>query len=182
MLLNQVALDNASSQNLYDGYHTGKVGTSLYVAPELDKSYGKSFYNKKVDVYSLGIIFFEMCNGKFDTDMERIDTLLKLRKPEIIFPPSWDDKVLLQRSLVEKLLKHDPKSRPSCQEILEGHISHSQIEYEHLQQIIRQSLSNSKSKIYKYLISSCFDQVYHKIFHCLLFSFWYFIFFPKILF
>ena len=38
---------------------TSKVGTYLYLAPELDKGLE---YNKKVDVYSLGLIYFEMLN------------------------------------------------------------------------------------------------------------------------
>ena len=47
---------------------TGKVGTTLYVAPELEKrSGGRVKYSQKVDLYSLGIIFFEMCFSVQDT-------------------------------------------------------------------------------------------------------------------
>ncbi|KAK6635786.1 hypothetical protein RUM44_001040 [Polyplax serrata] len=151
--------NNASSQNIYDDYHTGKVGTSLYVAPELDKTFGKSFYNKKVDIYSLGIIFFEMCNGRFGTDMERIETILNLRKFEIILPQSWEEKLPKQKNLIKKLLNHDPKSRPSSQELLEGnYLPPGEFEYEHWQDIVRHTLANPTSKAYKYLIQSCFDQ------------------------
>lgn len=147
------------SQNIGD-YLTGRVGTSLYVAPELEKA-GKFFYNKKVDIYSLGIIFFEMCHGRFETRMERIQTLINLRKIEIILPPNWDDKVPAQRNLVKKLLDHDPNSRPSCQEILKGDdLPPAQFEWNHFQVAMKQTLTNPKSKAYKYLISSCFDQVF----------------------
>ena len=42
-------------------------------------------YDNKVDMYSLGIILYEMCYS-FDTGMERIETLENLRKPEIVMP------------------------------------------------------------------------------------------------
>jgi translation initiation factor 2-alpha kinase 4 len=39
---------------------TRSVGTVFYVAPEV-KSNVSGTYTSKVDMYSLGIIFFEMC-------------------------------------------------------------------------------------------------------------------------
>ena len=45
------------------------VGTPIYCSPE-QETVGLR-YDMKVDMYSLGIIFFEMCN-KFNTGMERI--------------------------------------------------------------------------------------------------------------
>ena len=50
---------------------TGQIGTAMYVAPELGASRLTS-YNQKVDLYSLGIIFFEMCYPPLATGMERI--------------------------------------------------------------------------------------------------------------
>lgn len=70
------------------GSHTGKVGTALYVAPELMGKAAKSIYNQKVDLYSLGIIFFEMCHRPFSTGMERVETLASLRSPKVIIP-AW---------------------------------------------------------------------------------------------
>lgn len=59
---------------------TGKVGTTLYVAPELGKrSGGRVKYSQKVDLYSLGIIFFEMCYKPLTTSMERVKVLGNLR-------------------------------------------------------------------------------------------------------
>lgn len=66
--------------------HTGKVGTALYVSPELTGKAAKSIYNQKVDLYSLGIIFFEMCHRPFSTGMERVETLVALRTPNITIP------------------------------------------------------------------------------------------------
>ena len=60
---------------------TGKVGTALYVAPELGKRGGlRVKYSQKVDLYSLGIIFFEMCFRPLTTSMERVHVLGNVRK------------------------------------------------------------------------------------------------------
>ena len=59
---------------------TGKVGTALYVAPELGNRPGvRVKYSQKVDLYSLGIIFFEMCYKPLTTSMERVKVLGNLR-------------------------------------------------------------------------------------------------------
>lgn len=52
-----------------------KVGTPLYIAPEQEKS---SNYDYKVDIYSIGILLFEILNH-FKTGHSRIKeiTLLK---------------------------------------------------------------------------------------------------------
>jgi len=68
------------------GSLTGQVGTALYVAPELSAETAKAIYNQKVDIYSLGIIFFEMTYKPLTTGMERVKILLNLRSKDIIFP------------------------------------------------------------------------------------------------
>lgn len=65
---------------------TGKVGTALYVAPELTGNASKATYNQKVDLYSLGIILFEMCSPKFETAMERVKVIAALRSPNVLLP------------------------------------------------------------------------------------------------
>jgi len=47
--------------------HTGNLGSHFYMSPEL--ILGKK-YNKKVDIFSLGIILFEL-HFPFSTNMER---------------------------------------------------------------------------------------------------------------
>ena len=58
---------------------TGKVGTTLYVAPELGVANGRVKFSQKVDMYSLGIILFEMCYRPLTTGMERVKTIGQLR-------------------------------------------------------------------------------------------------------
>nr|XP_022295127.1 eIF-2-alpha kinase GCN2-like [Crassostrea virginica]XP_022295128.1 eIF-2-alpha kinase GCN2-like [Crassostrea virginica] len=88
---------------------TTGLGTAHYIAPEIEMS---TAYNEKVDLYSLGIILFEMyC--KMDSQMERNKTLDKLREET-----SMDEtitKIPKQhrciRKAVSSLLKHDPCMR-----------------------------------------------------------------------
>lgn len=70
--------DIGESSTTADGM-TGKVGTALYVAPELAQGSTKLKYSQKVDLYSLGIIFFEMCYRPLPTGMERVKTVGNIR-------------------------------------------------------------------------------------------------------
>jgi len=72
--------ENTISKNTV---HTACVGTHLYMSPE---QMNGQIYNYKVDIYSLGIIFFELLTPFF-TDMERIMTLSNLKKS--IFPKDF---------------------------------------------------------------------------------------------
>lgn len=63
--------------------HTQAVGTQIYMSPE---QLGGLNYNFKVDIYSLGVILFELL-VPFYTAMERIKTLTDLRKN--IFPKTF---------------------------------------------------------------------------------------------
>lgn len=65
--------------------HTQRVGTSLYMSPEQAK--GQS-YNYKVDIYSLGLIFFELLNY-FHTETERYKVLQALKNNK--FPDDFVD-------------------------------------------------------------------------------------------
>ncbi|KIO29721.1 hypothetical protein M407DRAFT_226587 [Tulasnella calospora MUT 4182] len=92
------------------------VGTALYTAPEvLSRARGNANHSK-ADMYSLGIVFFEMCWPPFQTSSERIEVLTKLRMPAIIFPDTWQDKER-QRTIINKLLQHNPAQRPSALEL-----------------------------------------------------------------
>ena len=44
-----------------------------------------------MDLYSLGIIFFEMCYRPMSTGMERIKTLTSLRLPTIEMPDDFNE-------------------------------------------------------------------------------------------
>ncbi|XP_050546208.1 eukaryotic translation initiation factor 2-alpha kinase isoform X2 [Daktulosphaira vitifoliae] len=86
-------IESDEGDSSYDGkkkkfneQHTDLVGTQLYMSPE--QLLGMS-YNYKVDIYSLGVIFFELLNP-FNTEMERYQTLTRLRNN--VFPQEFSNK------------------------------------------------------------------------------------------
>lgn len=74
--------------------HTQRVGTSLYMSPEQAKGQA---YNYKVDIYSLGLILFELLNY-FHTETERYKVLqaIKNNKYPDDFESGFKDEVKLK--------------------------------------------------------------------------------------
>eukprot|EP01034_Spumella_vulgaris_P037927 gene37927-46800_t len=113
---------------------TGGIGTAMYSAPEQifegtqallvgsntgGKRTGNSrAYNEKADMFSLGIILFEMIHKPFDTAMERFLTLQDLRTKGIL--PSDVTHIGTEdlRTIVLWLVQQDPHKRPSANELL----------------------------------------------------------------
>ncbi|XP_055902335.1 eIF-2-alpha kinase GCN2 [Eupeodes corollae] len=144
-----------------EGTGTGKVGTTLYVAPELTGNASKSTYGQKVDMYTLGIILFEMSQPPFETGMERAKTILSLRTPAIIIPDSMlkDSKCEKTIQIIRWLLNHDPCQRPTAEELLASDlVPPAQLEANELQEMLRHALANPQSKAYKHLVARCLQQ------------------------
>ncbi|XP_053685295.1 eIF-2-alpha kinase GCN2 isoform X2 [Sabethes cyaneus] len=140
---------------------TGKVGTALYVAPELTGNASKSTYNQKVDLYSLGIILFEMSTQPLETGMERVTTLMELRSDSIRFPESMltDDNYTQRVQVIRWLLNHDPSERPTAEELLASElIPSARLEANEVEEIIRNVVSQPQSRNYKHLMAHCFAQ------------------------
>lgn len=70
-------------------------------------------YDHKVDMYSLGLILFELL-VPFTTQMERVQTLSALRK--LKFPPHFIRS--REYDLVLRMLSHNPNKRPETAEML----------------------------------------------------------------
>uniref|UniRef100_A0A8C4VIB6 non-specific serine/threonine protein kinase n=1 Tax=Falco tinnunculus TaxID=100819 RepID=A0A8C4VIB6_FALTI len=141
------------------GNLTGMVGTALYVSPEVQGS-TKSTYNQKVDLFSLGIIFFEMSYHPMSTASERIFVLGQLRLPTIVFPKDFDEvKHAKQRSVITWLLNHDPAARPTAVELLKSeHLPPPQMEESELHEVLHHTLANVDGKAYRTMMSQIFSQ------------------------
>ncbi|KAJ8923794.1 hypothetical protein NQ315_010376 [Exocentrus adspersus] len=85
--------------------HTVEVGTQLYMSPEQFQS---RIYDYKVDIYSLGLIFFELL-VPFSTDMERIKTLTDVKKNK--YPKDFSKKYPNEFILLQNMLCQDPNKR-----------------------------------------------------------------------
>ena len=92
------------------------IGTKYYCSPEQEKSKN---YDNKTDIYSLGIIIFEMFY-KFNSLMER-DITLRGIKEEQKYPDDMDDKCGKNvSSLVKRCTNYLPELRPTVKEILKS--------------------------------------------------------------
>ena len=158
-------LVNQSNQNSSLNVKSEIVGTPFYLSPEIqvksqDLSAKKITYTSKVDIYSSGIIFFEMCYPHPTTGMERFKILTNLRLPEVIFPS--DVHLYLsdqEQRLVKHLLNHNPKERPSSSELLESeYLPPLEIEEAKQQTMIKQVIQNTRSKQHKYLLNTLFNR------------------------
>lgn len=138
------------------GDMTRSVGTTLYVAPELRSVSGTS-YNDKVDMYSLGIMFFEMCEP-FGTAMERIRSLQAIREKEHELPPAYliSGSKAAQGKLIECLISHKPSERPSSTELLRSNILPLKIEDETIRQALS-GLSDPRSPYHQKMMSALFS-------------------------
>ncbi|KAK5857778.1 hypothetical protein PBY51_010998 [Eleginops maclovinus] len=92
--------------------HTGQVGTKLYMSPE--QLSGNS-YSHKVDIYSLGLILFELLYP-FRTQMERVRTLTEVRA--LRFPEVFSKNNMQELSMVRSMLSWSPGERPEAAEII----------------------------------------------------------------
>lgn len=139
-----------------DGDMTRSVGTALYVAPEL-RSGASGNYTDKVDMYSMGIIFFEMCHP-LKTAMERDQVIRKLRERKHTLPAEFEtSEKALQGSIITSLISHKPSERPSCGELLRSGKVPLQIEDEAVKEALK-ALSDRDSPHYAKMMAALFSQ------------------------
>jgi polo-like kinase 1 len=92
-------------------------GTPNYIAPEILDNHQKG-HSFQVDVWSLGVVMFTMLVGKppFE-DVDVKSTYQRIRDNAYAFPES----LYLSsgaKNLIQSILRHDPKSRPTVFELL----------------------------------------------------------------
>lgn len=91
--------------------HTQQVGTHLYMSPEQLRG---QHYDFKVDIYSLGLIFFELL-VYFGTEMERIKTLRNLRDGS--YPQEFPHNYPKEHELLQLMLSKQSAERPTTTEL-----------------------------------------------------------------
>lgn len=141
------------------GNMTGMVGTALYVSPEVQGN-TKATYNQKVDLFSLGIILFEMSYRPMTTGAERITVLSQLRVEPMIFPEDFAEyEQGTQRKVIEWLLNHDPALRPTAQELLKSELlPPPQMEESELHEVLQHTMANINGKAYRTMVGQLFAQ------------------------
>ncbi|KAI9457648.1 kinase-like domain-containing protein [Lactarius psammicola] len=119
-----------------DAEMTLEVGTKMYIAPEVQSPKKGPRNHTKADLYSLGIVFFEM-NYFFSTGAERIAVIEDLRKKDVIFPDDWDAHRTRQRQIISWLLRHNPDERPAALELSQSNLLPPRLEDEYFKGALR---------------------------------------------
>ena len=103
------------------------VGTFLYRAPEVSALHARGFadgikYGAPADIFSLGVVLFELFHPPFSTAMERATSIQRMREHNgraeglpTLFASSAPKAVL---ALLKSMLSSDPAERPSAAELL----------------------------------------------------------------
>ncbi|KAM3080996.1 eukaryotic translation initiation factor 2-alpha kinase [Clarireedia jacksonii] len=148
---------SSSSVTQNSGDLTRSIGTFSYIAPEIRSSVSSGPYTGKVDMYSLGVIFFEMCYTPL-VGMERAQVIDGLRSKQPVLPISFD-KVgkAVQADIILSLLNHNPRERPSSAELLQSRKLPVQMESETIRQTLA-GLSDSKSPYHQKMMSALFSR------------------------
>ncbi|KYQ91316.1 putative protein serine/threonine kinase [Tieghemostelium lacteum] len=145
-----------------DNQHTAKVGTLFYTSPEQEAgTSGDGGYDDKVDMYSLGIVFFEMWYV-FSTGHERVIVLNDLRN-KAKFPEEFERNHPRQAKLIRWLTEKDPLKRPSAQELLQSDLMPPKMEDEIIKNSIR-LVTNPTNQFYSTMLNSLFSP-YHQHLH-----------------
>lgn len=93
--------------------NTVGVGTPVYGSPE---QLSGGYYDEKTDVFSLGVMLFELFHPGFTTGMERMVTMRKVH--EGIMPSAWAEGNGELVEVLGRMLNRLPSRRPRAGEVV----------------------------------------------------------------
>ncbi|UPK95151.1 hypothetical protein LCI18_006086 [Fusarium solani-melongenae] len=149
----QFSVDKVAANTLETDDMTRSIGTAYYSAPEI-KSTVNGMYSTKVDMYSLGIIFFEMCYIPM-MGMQKADVLGQLRRVKPVLPSDFKPADKVQTEIVLSLVNHNPKERPSSADLLKSGKLPVQMESETIRRTLA-GLADPSSPYYRKMLSTLF--------------------------
>ncbi|PQK15440.1 hypothetical protein BB8028_0005g09530 [Beauveria bassiana] len=150
----QFTIDKAAATgHLETDDMTRSIGTAYYSAPEV-RSAAHGMYSTKVDMYSLGIIFFEMCYQPM-MGMQKADVIGQLRRHTPITPKDFKPAEKSMTDIILSLVNHNPKERPSSAELLKSGKLPVQMESETIRRTLA-GLADPNSPYYRKMLSSLF--------------------------
>ncbi|XP_021721682.1 eIF-2-alpha kinase GCN2-like isoform X1 [Chenopodium quinoa] len=132
---------------------TGQIGTYFYTAPEIEQGWPK--IDEKADMYSLGVVFFELWHP-FGTAMERHIVLSDLKQKGEL-PAAWVAVFPEQASLLRRLMSPIPADRPSAVELLQDAFP-PRMEYELLDNFLRTMQTSEDTSVYDKVVGALFNE------------------------
>lgn len=107
-------------------------------------------------MYSLGVIFFEMCYIPI-VGMQRAEVISQLRRSPPILPLDFKPAEASQFEIIISLLTHNPKERPSSLELLHSGKLPVQMESETIRRTLT-GLADPSSPYYQKMLSTLFSR------------------------
>uniref|UniRef100_A0A673GKL2 non-specific serine/threonine protein kinase n=1 Tax=Sinocyclocheilus rhinocerous TaxID=307959 RepID=A0A673GKL2_9TELE len=104
------AAENDNDQQLLE--RTKRTGTRIYMSPE---QANQTSYDRKVDIYALGLIYFELIWNLF-TLHERKKIWDEIRSRD--FPSQFSKKCNFEHKLIDRMLSPSPDERPDASELI----------------------------------------------------------------
>jgi serine/threonine-protein kinase TNNI3K len=96
---------------------TGVVGTTRWMAPEVIR--GEKYYTSKVDIYSFGLILWELIEGQLPFESTRWNHEIEKLVLRGVRPPVQTDLCPIRwNMLLVTCWQADPKDRPTIQEVI----------------------------------------------------------------
>jgi len=133
-LMGNVGTGSADEGNRAAGSETtGVCGTHFYIAPEIAQ--GDVNYDERVDIYSVGIIAFEVWHP-FSTAMERVTLLRDLRERGSM-PVEFENQNPAAAAFIRELLAVNPADRPTARQALRSELIPPTVGDEQLTDLLR---------------------------------------------
>ncbi|KAK4250333.1 kinase-like domain-containing protein [Corynascus novoguineensis] len=132
---------------------TRSIGTAVYVAPEV-RTGGSGSYTAKVDMYSLGVIFFEMSYPPM-LGMQRALVLEQVRGNPPALPSDFKPANKNHTEVLLSLLTHNPRDRPSSAELLKSGKMPVQMESEAIRRAIA-GMADPNSPYFQKMLETLF--------------------------
>ncbi|OMJ92792.1 hypothetical protein SteCoe_4429 [Stentor coeruleus] len=92
-----------------------QLGTPLYMAPEI---FNTNHYNYKIDIWSLGVVAYEIIFGKPPFQCFKLEELRQLQRKQILFPES----IIIEeeaKDVIRAMLTYDPDQRFDYDQLLQ---------------------------------------------------------------
>ncbi|KAL2083310.1 hypothetical protein ACEWY4_021083 [Coilia grayii] len=101
--------DNDNDETMLE--RTERTGTKSYMSPEQNQSK----YDRKVDIFALGLIYFELVWTMF-TKAQKYNIWNEVREQN--FPEEFSDQFCFEHKLIRRMLCFNPVERPDAQDLV----------------------------------------------------------------